>query len=574
MIKYLKKIFFIAGRMKGQLPLMLFLTMLALILELVGLSLIIPFLAVLQNPARLETYDLWVSFSDAVGIQTHIQALLWLSGVLFAVFLIKTVLNVATQKLILDFSYDLQTYLRDRFSALFLAAPYLYHTKRRSNDILNIMQSHISQFSKAVVGSLLRITGESITICIVLAYLLLSYPVPTVTAMIILISFGFFYDFTLRRRLKKAGAELINANSDMVRAIREGILSIKEARVLGCGDYFQHEVANSARRASEINAYVAFVQMLPRYVLELLILAVVIASALFMLVQDGNGTALIDSLAVFAVASVRLLPSANQIVSNIGNLRYSYKTIDDLYAEMKELDSYKPAARMIESAHPAFETLSLKNLSFAYPDSDKKVLDELDLEIKKGEIIGISGASGAGKSTVVNIILGLLEPSGGEITLNGKNVSAGEWSGHNYAAYIPQKPTILDASISRNIALGDADVDRDKIWAALDKAQLKDLVSTLPELENSAVGEDAAFLSGGQRQRLAVARAFYFSREILIFDEATSALDKDTEKEVLEAIKDLGRNAAVLIIAHNEQSLQICDRICYLSGGKFIKSTS
>jgi ABC-type multidrug transport system fused ATPase/permease subunit len=570
MKEYLAKIFYIAGNMKGRLPFMLGLNLAALVLELVGLTLIIPFLAVLQNPEKLTKYDIWNRFAEALNIQTHMQALIWLSLVLFAVFLVKTILNIKLQVMIQDFSFELQTYLRSRFSKLFLSASYLFHTKRRSNEILTIMQSHISQFSKAVVASLLRIVGEVITATVVLIYLLMEYPVPTITALVVLISFGVIYDFVLRRRLKKAGEDLIIANNGMLRAIREGILSIKEARVLGAGDYFHEQIHESSLRSSNISAYVALIQLLPRYILELLILGVVMLSALILLMNEGDGTKLIDSLAVFAVAAIRLLPSANQIVSNITNLRYSYKTIDELYGELKELETGPKGRDKNNFVGQSFESLELKNIVFSYPDDAKRVLNEISMSFKKGEIVGIAGASGAGKSTLVNIILGLLEPQSGSIILNGQEVSSALWAGHKFAAYIPQKPVMLDSTVSRNVALGEERIDRDKVLASLRKAQLEDVVARLPNREESLIGEDAAFLSGGQRQRVAVARAFYFDREILVFDEATSALDKDTENEVLQAIRTLSKGAAVLMIAHNEQSLQICDRICYLSEGKIV----
>jgi ABC-type multidrug transport system fused ATPase/permease subunit len=567
-MNYLRKIFYVTGRMKNRLPLMLGFNLFALVLELIGLSLIIPFLAVLQAPEKLNQYALWNWFAEVTHIQTHMQALIYLSAVLFLVFLIKTLLNIKLQAMIQNFSYELQIYLRARFSKLFLSASYLFHTKRRSNEILNIMQSHISQFSKAVVASLLRIASETITVTVVLIYLISAYPVPTITALVVFIAFGFVYDLTLRRRLKKAGEDLIVANNDMVRSIREGILSIKEARVLGSGDYFYDQITDSSVRASDVNAYVAYIQMLPRYILELLILGVVMLSALLMLMHGDDGQKLIDSLAVFAVAAIRLMPSANQIVSNISNLRYSYKTIDELYAELHELESGPQGRDQNNFEGEHFESLALKNITFSYPGDAKRVLNGLDISFRKGEIIGIAGPSGAGKSTLVNIILGLLEPQSGEIILNGKAIPVSSWAGHKFAAYIPQKPVMLDNSVLRNVALGDSQPDTAKAEASLAKAQLSAVVERLPARMENSIGEDAALLSGGQRQRLAVARAFYFDREILVFDEATSALDKDTENEVLQAIRALSQGAAVLMIAHNEQSLQICDRVCYLSEGK------
>ena len=571
---YIKKVLRITGDMKGRLPWMLALYFAALVLELIGLSLIIPFIAVLQAPETLVRYKFWVLFTDITNIHTPLGSLLALSTIIFIIYFVKTVLNIHIQRLILNFSFELQTYLRIKFARLYLEAPFLFHTKRRSNEIITILQSHISQFSKAIVGSLLRIIGEGFTLLAILAFLLISYPVPTITALCILSAFAYFYDRYVKRKVHKAGEEIIIASNDMMRWTRQGINSIKESRVLGCGEYFQQGIAESSLNTARINAYMSVVQMLPRYILEFLVVGVVIISSVFMLLMGNTGENVFESLAVFAVAAVRLLPSANQIVSNMGNLRYSRKAIEELAADLDELTALGTIP-----ANPAlsrnYQTLSLRGITFTYPGTQTRVLDNINLDMKKGEIIGISGPSGAGKSTLVDIILGLIKPDAGEFHLNGNLIPADEWTGHRLGAYIPQKPVMLDDSVAKNVALGqnDHDLDPIRVREALNRAQLADVIAALPEKEDTPVGEEAVLLSGGQRQRLALARAFYFNREIIIFDEATSALDKDTEMEILEAIKNLKKEATILIISHSEQPLQICDRICYLSQGKIEKQT-
>ncbi len=549
---------------------MLGLNFLALGLELFGLALIVPYLTILRNPEKLSEYPVWRNVTQALGIQTHFSELLALSMIILGVFCIKTLLNIEVQRRISNFAYRLQSYLKGKFALLFISAPYLYHTQRRSGEILNLMQSHINQFSRTIVGGLLRIVGEGITLTAVFAFLLLSYPVPTLTAFTVLMLFGVLYDLTLRKKLRKAGADLIGANNQMVRAIREGILSVKEARVLGCGDYFHAQIEKHCHTSSDINASVAVLQIIPRYVLELLVVSVVILSALFMLMIGESGAKVIDGLAVFAVAAVRLLPSANQIVSNLSSLRTTEKILEELYSDMILLES-RPFIKPHAHDPEPFKHFKLENISFSYPSApDITVLKNINLEVKKGEIVGLVGPSGAGKSTLVNIILGLVEPDSGAFFMNDKSVPLPEWAGHQYAAYIPQKPAMLDGTVEENIALGQPleTISSSQIAYALEKAQLKAFIDTLPHKEKNRVGEDAALLSGGQQQRLAVARAFYFARDIIIFDEATSALDHETEKDVLDSIRALKPDAAILLITHGQQALQICDRICYLSHGK------
>lgn len=575
MQNYLKKVLRITGAQKKKLPWMLILYFVAMALELVGISLIIPFIAILQDPGSLNQYAAWGTFANLFSIENNTQAIVALSALIFTVYLIKTLLNIQTQRSILNFSYGLQVYLREKFSGFYLAAPYLFHTRRRSNEIINILQSHISQFSRGVVGSLLRIAGEGITLLAISVFLLITYPIPAFTALALLSLFGFFYDIVVRRRLQKAGQELISANNDLIKSVRQGVHSLKEARVLGCTDYFHGEIADSARRASNVNAYVAVIQMVPRYILELLMVTVVIAASLSMLTFGDSGREVIDSLAIFAVAAIRLLPASNQIISNIANLRYSDKAVHELYDDLEELEhkSYIREPANQSQKPEAFQSLALNNVSFAYPNTDHAVFDNISFEIKKGEILGVVGPSGAGKSTLVDIVLGLINPDEGQIQLNNQEISAEDWASQELAAYIPQNPVMLDDTVTHNIALGQSQdgINQDVVQNSLTKAQMANVVENLPLKEATPIGEDAVFLSGGQRQRIALARTFYFNREIIIFDEATSALDKETEQDILESIKHLKEDAAVLIISHNEQPLQICDRVLYLSKGKIIK---
>ena len=268
------------------------------------------------------------------------QALTAIALTVLAIYVIKTALNILIQKQIISFSYNLQAYLRNRFSALYLAAPYLFHTRRRSTEIINILQSHISQFSKATVGSLLQITAETITLIAVLGFLLVSYPLPSLIAFVMLAAFALIYDRLLRTKLRKAGEEIIFTGKGLIKSVNHGIKSLKEARVLGRGGSFYDEIEVVSNKAAKVNTYVTVMQMVPRFILELIIIAIVILSALAMILTGNSGDEVMNSLAVFAVAAIRLLPSANRIINNISNLRYSSKAVEELWDDREHLIGY------------------------------------------------------------------------------------------------------------------------------------------------------------------------------------------------------------------------------------------
>ncbi len=573
MTRYFSKIFEIIGLYKKYLPGVFLLSFVAMGLELVGLSLIIPYIAILKTPETLYGHEYWQRFVAPLGVQEGREALIFMSAVLFGVYTLKTIFNVLVQRSILNFSYNLQAYLRDKFSALYLYAPYLFHTRKRSNEVITVLQSHISQFSKGIVASLLQISAEIITLVAILLFLLIGYPVPSITAFLVLGVFALVYDRLVKRQLQQYGQDLIDASNDQMKAVRHGIQSLKEVRVLGRGAFFQSAVAEVSFRASRINAIVAVLQMIPRYILELLIVGIVIVSAIMMLLTGNDGEQVVSGLAVFAVAAMRLLPSAVRIVSNIGNLRYGQTYLDEMYGDFTALSLSKGAIVEPMGAEQVFNTLSLSDIYFSYPDSSHAILRGLNFALEKGEIVGLCGVSGSGKSTLVDIILGLLKADNGRAIVNGKDVGLNCLSQYIRASYIPQKPILLDDTLRRNIAIGvdDADIEEDKVLRAIEKAQLGSVINGLEGGLDANIGEDGILLSGGQRQRIALARSFYFGRDLIVFDEATSALDKDTENEILKAIAELRGEATILFISHNDQPLQICDRICYLENGKLME---
>lgn len=570
-IQKLKDILFIIGSMASRIPLVFLLYLSSSGLELIGLSLIVPFITAIQHPEKLSDIAAFSYIQQFMNFESTKEIIIFLSLSILIVFGVKTSLNVLIQRSIIIFSYDLQVELRKRLAKAYLRAPYIFHTSKRSSEIINIIQGHVSQFSKGVVGSLLRITGEIVIVSVIGIFLLISYPITSLIAASVIISFIIVYTFVIKGKMRFLGTENVVANNNMIKSISQGIKGLKEARVFGNTKYFEKAIIDSAFKASSVNSKIAFFQILPRYILEFIIICVVVLTIVINILIDNSASETIGSIAVFAVAALRLLPSASQISSNLNTLYYTAPMMEEIVDDIKATGDGKINPK--EQQNLELKRLDLNNLSFCYPNSDKIILDSINFSIQKGEVIGLFGESGSGKSTLVNIILGLLNFQSGNVSLNGKEISNNEWRKFNFASYIPQTPTMIDDTVMANVALGQEqdDIDLNKINTALKKAHLDTLIDSLPGGIQTTTGEDALYFSGGQKQRLAISRSFYFKRSLIILDEVTSALDVETEKDVLSAIKELREDAAIIIISHSTQAESICDRVYNIKNGKLIE---
>jgi ABC-type multidrug transport system fused ATPase/permease subunit len=305
--------------------------------------------------------------------------------------------------------------------------------------------------------------------------------------------------------------------------------------------------------------------------MEFFIIFFLIAIVLYNIFLGKDIQVVIPILGLFGVAALRLLPSLNLITSSITQLRYGRLATKEIHQELKKIISTE--ALEINNVNSVFKNLELKNITFKYNDLDNLTLNDINLKITEGESIGVIGTSGSGKTTLINLIIGLLNKQSGEILYNGQTLEKFSKTLMSNIAYLPQDIFLLDDTIANNIAFGldEKDIDINRINESISKAQLESLLIQMPKGINTLIGERGIRLSGGQKQRLAIARAFYFNKSILILDESTSALDNETEKLIVEEIKRLKGSVTMIVIAHRLSTLKYCDRILYLENGK-IKS--
>lgn len=357
--------------------------------------------------------------------------------------------------------------------------------------------------------------------------------------------------------------------------IQQAFGGIKEVKVLGREEYFIHMYDKQYRYVADAKRKVSTYSMMPKPLMETICVIALLSVVSVKIMRGVDLEYFIPTLSVFALSVIRMLPSSSRIATNLGNIMFGKASIDAVYHDLKEVEELQKNKKeqILEKREIPFEKeIVIKDLSFKYENTDKHVLNSVNLKIPKNSSVALVGASGAGKTTLADIILGVLEAESGEVLIDGvsawDNISA--WQ--RKIGYIPQNIFIMDDTIRRNIAFAVEDemIEDEHIWQALEEAQLKDFVESLEDGLDTIIGERGARISGGQRQRIGIARALYHNPEVLILDEATSALDNETEAAVMEAIDKLSGKKTLIIIAHRLSTIENCDFVYRVENGKIV----
>jgi ATP-binding cassette, subfamily B, bacterial PglK len=379
-----------------------------------------------------------------------------------------------------------------------------------------------------------------------------------------------FYRFT-KARIKRWGEEFQGHEKRRLQYLREGLGAAKDVKLLGREKNFidQYQVSNIG--SAEINRYNVTLAALPRLWLELLGVSGIAAIVLLMVAQNKPMESMVPTLGLFVVAAFRLMPSANRLLNATQSARFSSPAFSNLYKEFCLLEEAKPLKEHSPlPLLPFKKALVLEGVGFHYPSTEALVLKELNLSIKRGESVGFIGSTGAGKSTLVDIILGLLIPVSGAVRVDGVDIQTNLRGWQDKVGYVPQSIFLTDDTIRRNIAFGLSTdkIDEAAVWSSLRAAQLEQFVNDLPEGLDTQVGECGIRLSGGQRQRIGIARALYHDPSVLVLDEATSSLDTATEKYFIEAVCALKGDKTLIIVAHRLSTVEHCDYLYRIESGR------
>lgn len=588
MTQHFAKFLYILSGSRTQLLLLLGMALFTSLLEVLGVGVIGPFIGVATNPAMINQTPVLQWVSNQINFSSHTHFIAALGLFLIFIFCFKSLFYILTNFYIFKFCFDQRRALVKRLFSSYLKAPYTFFWTRNSSSAIQNITAETSLFAQEYLQSVLSGAVNLVIVIVLLVLLARTNLLFLVMVLGILLAVAFGVG-RLSRRLSDLGRIRSESEKGMVRAINHGLGGFKETRVVGCETYFEAELDHYSQQWSEAVTWGRSIRMIfPVLVQSGLIVVVVLFICISQFLPSSNPGALTTVMGVFAAASLRLIPSANGLINAFQSVRNNSYSVDVVYADLKAIEHLERdqkrlnAAAMKAKAHSPerlkplsfYRALELQDVSYRYPNASENSIQNVSLKIQRGESIGLIGKSGAGKTTLVDIILGLLEPQQGNILVDGESIYENLRGWQDLVGYIPQFIFLTDDTIARNVAYGvpDAAIDYDRLQTAIKAAQLEDLVNQLPQGLDTKVGERGVRLSGGQRQRVGIARALYHEREVLVLDEATAALDNETEHLVSEAIQALSGQKTLIIIAHRLSTIQGCDRIYQLERGRIVRS--
>ncbi|MBD1843619.1 ABC transporter ATP-binding protein [Cyanobacteria bacterium FACHB-63] len=592
MINYLNKFLYILGDARKHLLPLIVIFVLSSLLEAFGIGLIGPFLWLASNPDAIKSISVLEKVYEVSGFQSTQQFIPVLGIALVITFFARSLIYFLARHHISKFGLEQQARVILRLLNAYLSAPYTFHLNRDSASLINILIQETQNFCHRCTLPLLEVLSSSITVTFLVLLLAKASSLLFVMILaIVLPTFLLFYVF--KKKAKRWGREVTESTHGMIRVINHSLGGVKETYAIGCKPYFMEQMREQAFKNASSVTKTFSMQILPKVSIETLMVSfVVLLVSVYPILFGQKVETILPILSIFAVASMRLIPAVSQSLAAFSIMQASEYTLDIIYGDLKSLErsdntSFSTDEKLnldrqnsIQSGYKPLLTFNksveLKNVTYSYPNTTTASIKDISFRIGKGQSIGLIGKSGAGKTTLVDIILGLLQPTSGDLLVDGISIYKDSQSWRNLIGYIPQSIFLMDDTVEKNIAFGVPDylIDKQKIDKVVQMAQLTDLIDHLPEGLNTFVGERGVRLSGGQRQRIGIARALYHDSEILILDEATAALDNETERLVSESIQHLSGIKTLIIIAHRLSTIEHCDQIYVLERGRLVKSGS
>jgi len=542
--------------------------------EVVGLSLVIPLLDMITNPAQSKFVEL---ISSYYPILSNRQIIIFTILFFALIYALKGLYLAILARIISNFVFGIKVSINEKLMQYYINAPYEFHLKNNSSSLIrNITVEARTLVFHTLIPFLVLIT-ESLVILAFMIFLFYLEPTGTLIIIFLLLLFGLLFQGLIKNFMEEIGSKRQRADGLIIQKAQESIGGIKDVKVLLKENAFMRHFSEENLLSANADAQHFTWSQFPRIYLEIIGVFTLSVLLLLLTMKSANSAQIIPTFGIFALASFRLLPSVNRIMISVNGLSYSSSALDIVEQQLNDaslISAHAIKENEVRNSFPFTESIDIQDITHSYDDADTLSLNKISISIKKGESIGIIGKSGAGKSTFVDVILGLLTPTSGIITVDGNNIFENLKGWQQIVGYVQQDVFLLDDSILKNIAFGihDDDIDFKRLNQAIKEAQLDDFVNTLSEGLNTKLGERGLRLSGGQKQRIGIARALYHESSILVFDEATSALDSETETEIIEAISNLKGNKTIIIIAHRVSTLKSCDQILELCEGSIVKT--
>lgn len=562
-------------RRRIQLGLSFLLMLLSGVAELLSLGSVIPFLIVLTNPETLWGKPLVQQIIPILNISKPQQLIIPSLLVFILMALVSCVIRLTSMwsygRLVAAVGTDLscEAYRRSLYQ------PYQVHLERNTSQLIASMTSYISMTLVYINASLQIVSSSIVTIFLVSGLLVIDAQISVISFMIFIVGYSVIGSKT-RSTIKTNGIRITEASNERIKAVQEGLGSIRDVLLSNNQEIFSSIYSNADRSHRKLEFQNTFLSIIPRYVLEALGMVVLALVGWLLVIQNGSSTTSVSLLGAIALGLQRLLPASQQIYSGLSALNSQAPGVQNI---LQLLNQPIPRINFDQKQFSLSRTINIQSVNFRYKPDSQEVLKNISLEINKGERIGLIGTTGSGKSTLVDIVMGLLPPSSGKIIIDGMDLHDKSHPGRLEAwrssvSHVPQNIFLSDNSIAENIAFGVPKnlIDFDRIAYAAKLSKVSGFIESLPDGYLTNVGERGIRLSGGQRQRLGIARALYHDISIIILDEATSALDAKTEMEVMKSIEYLRSDLTIIMIAHRLTTVANCDRIIKLENGQIVSS--
>ncbi len=541
------------------------------VLEGLGIGLVFPVIQLVLEPERVFKIGVLNTAYASLGFEAPVSFIIAMLVMLAVLFVVKNTLSVFCTYWQARYAFTNSAKLSSEMLRLYMRSPYPMHLRRDTAEMITVIQDFVPMsFNKVVIPLLTIITEAGAALAIGAVLIAMEPTITLFTGLSLTLGAGLFY-LLFRGRYQFQGQRMVRLSKRCLALARDGLGSVKEARVLGREKYFFESYAQARGSYAKMLTTFSTLNVMPRAAIETLALLAMLSAIIFILVDGRDMSGAMAVFGLFAVAAIRLLPSASRIVFYMSQLRYGEAATKKIVTEYLTLKGEEPLPPGPDGGDLTFDAeLVMDDISFSYPDREHSAVSHINLSIPRGWSVGLVGTSGAGKSTLGDMILGLLPPTKGRMTVDGKDVFANLPAWHGRVGYVPQAIHILNTTLRENIAFGLAakDIDDENVRNAIRMAHLESVVEDLPDGLDTMLGEQGVRLSGGQRQRVGIARALYHDPELLVLDEATSALDSETEREITLAIEDLAKAKTTIIIAHRLSTVKHCDRLYFLKDGR------
>ena len=568
LIKSVFKVF--DGKQKRNLVGMAFLILINSGVSLLGVSVLLPFIQAVMSPEELLENDIIRWAYDLLGLKNTDQLIIALAIGIMIVYVAKNGFIIFMNNMQYRFSYYGKREMQDRLMKYYIRKDYTFFLNHNSAELMRDINTDPEMFYAAVLN-MLQLASEVCVSGIMVIFLVVTDPLITLGVVLAMAVMVLLFLKKLRRILAGFGDDRRKYNANILQCMQQAFGGIKEIKIANRESYFEGEFIKQNGLYTYVIKQNSFLSSVPKPIMEALCIVGLMGAIIVEIsITSTNPAEFVGTLAVFAASAFYLLPSANKMAEYLASIIHNgvvihkigeeYGKIRDMDLEQTKEQNYSPVSLEKE--------IRVEDLTFSYPDAEEPVLSHVNVTIPKNKSVAFIGPSGAGKTTMVDLILGVLKPQEGKITVDGRNISESYRGWHDKIGYIPQTIYMLDDTIRNNIAFGKGEDVRDEdIWEALRQAQLDEFVSSLEDGLDTMIGEAGVRLSGGQRQRIGIARALYRKPEVLVLDEATSALDTETEAAVMEAIDGLQGTLTMLIIAHRLSTIKNCDMVYHVENG-------